>query len=90
MGNLISAIGFENTSTPFDLNEHNDIYTDPQRQYHDFSFSNTKNKTCTYPKFWADDGLPVGKDVTDQLKSCFDSEFDQVSWKSVVVSCSLS
>lgn len=79
MGDLIAFEGYLNTSVPFITIEHEVQYRDPQRQYSDFEFGNTYNKTCEYPKFWLETGFPVGADVTDQLVGCYDSEFDQVS-----------
>lgn len=79
MGDLIAFEDFLNVSVPFDTKEHKVLYRDPSRQYTDFSFGNTYNTTCTYPRFWLENGFPVGTDVTDQLTGCYDSEFDQVS-----------
>ncbi len=81
MGDLIAFEGYLNASVPFETKEHKVLYRDPSRQYADFTFGNTYNTTCAYPRFWLADGFPVGTDVTDQLTGCYDSEFDQVSTK---------
>lgn len=77
MGDLIAFEGYLNASVPFDTKEHEVLYREPSRQYLDFKFGNTYNATCTYPRFWLENGFPVGADVTNQLTSCYDSEFDQ-------------
>lgn len=79
MGDLIAFEGYLNASVPFDTKEHKVLYRDPARQYHDFKYGNTYNTSCTYPRFWLENGFPVGSDVTDQITGCYDSEFDQVS-----------
>lgn len=43
----------------------------------DFEYGNDYNSTCSYPRFWLETGYPVGTDVTNRMKGCFDSEFDQ-------------
>ena len=47
------------------------------RHYWDFEFSNTYNETCEYPRFWNETGFPIDAEVTDRMKGCYDSEFDQ-------------
>jgi alpha-1,3-glucan synthase len=76
MGDLIGFEGFLNVTTPFDTSEHKVLYKGP-RQYLDFQISNDYNETCQYPRFWLEDGKPVGRDVTDRLKGCYKSDFDQ-------------
>jgi alpha-1,3-glucan synthase len=76
MGDLLGFEGFLNTTTPFTLNEHKVQYK-TRRQYLDFSPSNNYNQTCDYPRFWLETGYQVGTDVTDRMKGCYDSEFDQ-------------
>ncbi|KAI9742079.1 MAG: Cell wall alpha-1,3-glucan synthase ags1 [Cirrosporium novae-zelandiae] len=79
MGNLIGFDGFLNASTPFSPKEHKVVWKS-DRHYLDFSFGNTYNKTCEYPKFWNESGFRVLKDSDDtfrQLVGCYDSEFDQ-------------
>ena len=79
MSDLIGPKNFLNESAPFTLEEHKVIYRDPKRRYLDFDISNEYNETCKYPRFWLETGFPVGKDVTDQMKGCYNSDFDQVS-----------
>ncbi|OCK84430.1 glycosyltransferase family 5 protein [Lepidopterella palustris CBS 459.81] len=76
MSDLIGFSGYLNTTTPFTLNEHKAEWKF-DRRYLDFSFSNTYNETCTYPRFWLETGERVGKDVTEHMVGCYDSEFDQ-------------
>lgn len=76
MSDLIGFQGYMNTSTPFRTTEHK-VQWKSSRQYHDFHFGNTYNKTCHYPRLWLETGFPVGEDVTKQLKGCYDSDFDQ-------------
>ena len=76
MSDLIGFEGFLNASTPFQTNEHQ-VQWKGERQYLDFSFGNTYNETCAYPRFYNETGYPVGDDVTSQLQGCYDSEFDQ-------------
>lgn len=78
MGDLLAFEGYLNTSVPFDTKEHKVLYRDPQRQYNDFTFGNNYTRSCEYPRFWLENGFPVGADVTDQLTGCYDSDFDQV------------
>ena len=63
-------------SAPFLTREHQ-LEWKSERQYWDFSFGNDYNTTCEYPPFWNETGFPVDKYVTDQLKGCYNSEFDQ-------------
>ncbi|KAJ5243214.1 uncharacterized protein N7469_001541 [Penicillium citrinum] len=76
MGDLIGFEGYLNTTTPFLLKEHKAQWKS-DRRYVDFHFGNTYNETCHYPRFWNETGFPVSKHVDDQLKGCFDSDFDQ-------------
>ncbi|KAL8647173.1 MAG: hypothetical protein Q9226_006541, partial [Calogaya cf. arnoldii] len=76
MSNLIGFQGYMNASTPFRTTEHK-VQWKTDRQYMDFHFGNTYNKTCKYPRLWNETGFPVGPDVTGQLKGCYDSDFDQ-------------
>lgn len=77
MGDLIAFDGYENTSTPFTLDEHEVSWRNPNRQYLDFHFGNEYNETCDYPRFWFEDGFLIGDDVKSQMKGCYNSEFDQ-------------
>jgi alpha-1,3-glucan synthase len=76
MGDLLGFEGFLNSTTPFTLNEHKVQYK-TDRTYLDFNYGNSYNETCDYPRFWLETGYPVGTDVTDQMKGCYNSEFDQ-------------
>jgi alpha-1,3-glucan synthase len=68
-----------NTSTEFDLNEHDAVWKDPTyypwdfNTYKDFNISNTRNTSCVLPKFWENDGTVVN--VT--TNGCLASDFDQ-------------
>jgi alpha-1,3-glucan synthase len=78
MGDLIGFKGYLNESTPFDLQEHNVLWKS-SRRYLDFDIGNNYLDKCEYPRFWLETGEPVGRDVTDRMIGCYDSEFDQVS-----------
>ena len=77
MGDLIGFDGYLNTTTPFTLQEH-EVSWKSERRYLDFDTSNDYNQTCQYPRFWLETGARIGSDVLDQMKGCFNSEFDQV------------
>ncbi|TGO35925.1 hypothetical protein BHYA_0141g00220 [Botrytis hyacinthi] len=77
MGDLIAFKGYENSSTPFTLIEHEVLWRNEGRQYLDFSFGSKYNESCNYPRFWLDTGYTVKEDVTDLMNGCYDSEFDQ-------------
>lgn len=80
MGDLIGFEGFLNATAPFRPEEHK-VQWKSSRQYTDFSFGNTYNQTCEYPRFWNESGQRVLKDSSDnfaKLVGCYDSEFDQV------------
>ena len=76
MGDLIGFKGHLNETTPFSVKEH-EVLWKSDRRYVDFDIGNTYNQTCDYPRFWFEDGYPVESSVTDQLKGCYDSDFDQ-------------
>lgn len=76
LGDLIGFQGYLNTSAPFEVEEHK-VKWKTSRQYLDFNFGNEYNDTCEYPPFWYEDGYLVPSNVTDQLKGCYDSDFDQ-------------
>ncbi|KAJ7063334.1 modular protein with glycoside hydrolase family 13 and glycosyltransferase family 5 domains [Mycena amicta] len=79
MADLIGFQGYLNTSTPFELAEHNAVWKDPKytpwnfTKYRDFSLINERNTSCVMPDFWNDDGTRVVLD-TD---GCLESDFDQ-------------
>ncbi|KAL8938873.1 MAG: hypothetical protein Q9211_003009 [Gyalolechia sp. 1 TL-2023] len=76
MGNLLSFEGYVNASASFSWHEHNFIWKG-ERRYHDFSPGNDRNASCEYPRFWGQDGYPVGPEITSQMKGCKSSEYDQ-------------
>lgn len=76
LGDLIGFQGFLNETAPF-LTEEHQVQYKSDRTYTDFSFGNTYNETCEYPKFWNETGYPVDQYVVDTFKGCYDSEFDQ-------------
>ncbi|KAJ6154162.1 hypothetical protein N7485_012531 [Penicillium canescens] len=76
MGDLIGFEGYMNTTTPFSMQEHK-AYWKSDRHYVDFSYGNSYNETCDYPRFWNETGYPVDQYVRDELSGCYDSDFDQ-------------
>ncbi|KAJ9640066.1 Cell wall alpha-1,3-glucan synthase ags1 [Coniosporium tulheliwenetii] len=76
MGDLIGFDGYLNETTPFDIKEHK-VSWKGDRRYLDFDIGNDYNESCTYPRFWLETGYPAGKDVTDRMKGCYNSDFDQ-------------
>jgi alpha-1,3-glucan synthase len=76
MGDLIGFEGYMNTTTPFSMQEHKASWKS-NRHYVDFTYSNSYNETCEYPRFWNETGYPVDKYVRDELAGCYDSDFDQ-------------
>ncbi|KZF25449.1 glycosyltransferase family 5 protein [Xylona heveae TC161] len=76
LGDLIGFKGYLNATAPFTLKGHK-VEWKTDRIYRDFNFSNTWQDNCQFPRFWLETGYPVGSDVTDQLKGCYNGEFDQ-------------
>ncbi|KAH7010584.1 putative cell wall alpha-1, 3-glucan synthase [Microdochium trichocladiopsis] len=76
MSDLLAFKGFENITATFQVEEHNVNYKG-SRQYLDFQPSNVYLEKCDYPRFWDVTGKPVGRDVTDLFKGCYNSDFDQ-------------
>ncbi|KAJ5273224.1 hypothetical protein N7478_008349 [Penicillium angulare] len=76
MGDLIGFQGYLNTTTPFSVDEHQAQWKS-DRHYVDFHFGNSYNNTCEYPRFWNETGFPVDQYVDDELKGCYNSDFDQ-------------
>lgn len=68
--------GYLNTTTPFSFDEHNAIWKS-DRRYHDFQVSDDYISDCEYPRFWTEFGEAVGRNVTEKLKGCRESDFDQ-------------
>lgn len=80
LADLVGFEGFLNTTTPFEPKEHQAVWK-TDHTYLDFTFQNTYNQTCEYPRFWNESGNIVLRDsdpVFSQLVGCFDSEFDHV------------
>ena len=46
-------------------------------RYADFRFGNEYNESCSYPKFWNETGFPLTGGGVEDLKGCYDSDFDQ-------------
>lgn len=76
MGDLIGFDGYLNESAPFRIDEYQVVWKS-ERRYLDFSFGNTYNETCEYPRFWNETGYPVDQSVQDSMRGCYDSDFDQ-------------
>ncbi|KAM7188085.1 family 5 putative glycoside hydrolase family 13/Glycosyltransferase [Rhypophila sp. PSN 637] len=76
MGDLVGFDGFLNTTTPFSFNEHKAIWKS-SRQYWDFHIGEEIVEDCKYPRFWDEHGEKVGSDITSQMTTCRDSDFDQ-------------
>ncbi|KAI5785864.1 alpha-1,3-glucan synthase [Geopyxis carbonaria] len=77
MGDLFGFEGYLNESTPFNFREHNAVWK-KSRRYHDFHVAETEEfEDCEYPRFWTAGGERVGRNVTDLMKGCRKSEFDQ-------------
>lgn len=77
MGDLLSFKGYLNESAPFKATEHDVVWKSPRR-YRDFELNEELLPHCDYPRFWDDTGAMVGRNVTDKLKQCRKSDFDQV------------
>jgi alpha-1,3-glucan synthase len=80
MGDLIGFEGFLNVSAPFRWDEHNAVWKS-DRRYHDFKFGNSINNSCQYPPMYSEKGIFLGN-ITDDLHTCRESDFDQVSFSS--------
>ncbi|KAF2465803.1 uncharacterized protein BDR25DRAFT_378495 [Lindgomyces ingoldianus] len=76
MGDLVGFEGYLNDTTPFTLKEHKTVWKS-DRRYLDFDIGNNYNETCQYPRFWNETGFPIEKSYTDQMKGCYNSDFDQ-------------
>lgn len=76
MGDLLGFEGYLNTTAPFIFNEHKTQWKS-SRRYLDFETGEDYNTTCEYPRFWNETGYRIDSLYTDQMKGCYDSEFDQ-------------
>lgn len=80
LANLIGFVPHLNESAPFNPAEYKAVYK-TNITYHDFTFGNTLNKSCEYPRFWDESGNIVTAQSDgnfSELNGCFESEFDQV------------
>ncbi|KGO69103.1 Glycoside hydrolase, superfamily [Penicillium italicum] len=68
--------GHLNGSADFKASEYRAQWV-TDRKYADFSFGNTWNNTCTYPKFWYENGYPLASMEVEDLNGCYNSDFDQ-------------
>ncbi|KAF9242130.1 glycoside hydrolase family 13/glycosyltransferase family 5 protein [Melanogaster broomeanus] len=79
MSDLIGFQGFLNESAPFNLNEYQAVFKNPNympwnfTEYADFEVINQWNTSCQLPVFWQDDGTTQSV----QANGCYDSDFDQ-------------
>jgi alpha-1,3-glucan synthase len=76
MSNLIGFKGHLNDSADFRAHEY-EVQWVTDREYADFSFGNEYNETCNYPKFWDETGYPLTTNGVQDLKGCYNSDFDQ-------------
>ena len=76
MADLIGFDGFLNNTVPFDPKEHK-VQWKTNQTYLDFKFDNTYKPSCEYPRFWNETGYPIDKNYKDQMKGCYNSDFDQ-------------
>ncbi|KAJ5836538.1 Glycoside hydrolase superfamily, partial [Penicillium robsamsonii] len=76
LSNLIGFKGHLNDSADFKASEY-EVQWVTDREYADFKFSNDYNETCNYPKFWDETGMPLTTGAVENLKGCYNSDFDQ-------------
>jgi len=77
MGDLMSYGGkAANTSVEYSFTEHDYMYKDSERRYHDFQPSNDWDPTCQPPHFWEQNGYREPQSIMDQFTGCRDSEFE--------------
>jgi alpha-1,3-glucan synthase len=80
MADLLGFEGFLNSTAPFNPREYKTVWKSDTR-YFDFAVGEDYKEECNYPTFYNESGHPVieGADyLFNQLKGCFDGEFDQV------------
>ncbi|KAL4965240.1 alpha-1,3-glucan synthase Ags3 [Aspergillus stella-maris] len=76
LSNLIGFKGHLNSSADFTPQEY-EVQWVTDRQYADFQFGNEYNESCSYPNFWGEDGYPLTDSGVEELKGCYNSDFDQ-------------
>ncbi|KAJ6045859.1 hypothetical protein N7499_001403 [Penicillium canescens] len=76
MSNLVGFKGHLNDSADFRAREY-EVEWVTDRKYADFRVGNEYNETCSYPKFWNETGYPLLSGGVEDLKGCYDSDFDQ-------------
>ncbi|KAI1833193.1 CAZyme family GH13 [Penicillium roqueforti] len=76
MSNLIGFKGHLNDSADFKASEY-EVQWVTDREYADFNFGNDYNESCSYPKFWDETGYPLTNSGVQNLKGCYNSDFDQ-------------
>lgn len=76
LSNLIGFKGYLNSSADFRAHEY-EVEWITDRQYADFRFGNDYNESCSYPKFWNETGYPLTTGGVQDLKGCYNSDFDQ-------------
>ncbi|KZN91053.1 Cell wall alpha-1,3-glucan synthase PcAgsD [Penicillium chrysogenum] len=76
MSNLIGFKGHLNSSADFKASEY-EVQWVTDREYVDFKFGNEYNETCNYPKFWDETGYPLTNEGVEDLRGCYNSDFDQ-------------
>jgi alpha-1,3-glucan synthase len=81
MADLLAFRGYLNETVPFKQSEH-DVEWKSDLRYLDFSFGNTYNESCEYPRFWNETGNRVLSSIDPEfakLHGCYESDFDQAS-----------
>ncbi|KZO95858.1 glycosyltransferase family 5 protein [Calocera viscosa TUFC12733] len=79
LGDMVGFVGYENVSAPFDIDEYQCEWKNPQyvpfglEKYPDFEIVNTYNESCQLPVLWQDDGTIVNV----AHSGCYESDFDQ-------------
>ncbi|CAI7584674.1 unnamed protein product [Penicillium manginii] len=76
LSNLIGFKGHLNDSADFNPDEYQVEWV-TERRYADFQFGNDYNDTCNFPKFWNETGFPITSGGPEELKGCYNSDFDQ-------------